>query len=272
MPKYLVTGASRGIGFEFIRQLSELPDSVVIGIVRDKVATEKRVLSELKRTNIHILEGDLLSYESLKKAAEDTAKITGGSLDYIIANAGLVSSYSEYSDVDELGENPGAFEKDILDSFKINAVGNIHLFNVFLPLIRRGKAKKVIAISSAMADVEMIRLYDVDAAAPYAISKAALNTAVAKFSARYRKERILFMSISPGVVDTGHINPADLPEQKSKGAMALAAKFAKIAPHFKGPITPEESVRSILAVIENASVDRGDGGSFVSQFGNKQWI
>ncbi|RYP83992.1 hypothetical protein DL769_001248 [Monosporascus sp. CRB-8-3] len=271
MPKYLVTGASRGIGFEFIRQLSEDPDSVVIGIVRDKEATEKRVQSELKRTNIHIIQGDLVSYESLTKAAEDTSKITGGSLDYLIANAGLVS-YSGFSDVEELGENPEAFEKDLLDSFNVNAVGNIHLFNVFLPLIRQGNAKKVIAISSGMADVELIRLYDVVISAPYAISKAALNTAVAKFSARYRNEGILFMSISPGVVDTGHVSPANLSEQKKKRAMEMTAKFAKMAPHFKGPITPEESVRSVLAVIENASVDRGDGGSFVSHLGNKQWL
>ncbi|RYP50201.1 hypothetical protein DL768_004222 [Monosporascus sp. mg162] len=272
MPKYLVAGASRGIGFEFIRQLSEHPDSVVIGIARDKEATEKRVQSEIKRTNIHILQGDLVSYESLKKAAEDTSKITGGSLDYLIANAAIMSSFSEFSDVDELGENPEAFEEDLLASFKVNAIGNIHLFNVFLPLIRQGNAKKVIAISSGMADAEMIRLYDVDIAAPYAISKAALNTAVAKFSARYRKEGILFMSISPGLVDTGKVNPADLPEQKRKGAMAMVAKFAEVAPHFKGPITPEESVRSVLAVIENASVENGDGGSFVSHFGNKQWL
>ncbi|RYP91057.1 hypothetical protein DL770_002830 [Monosporascus sp. CRB-9-2] len=272
MPKYLITGASRGIGFEFIRQLSEHPDSVVIGIVRDKEATEKRVQSELKRTNIHILQGDLVNYESLKKAAEDTSKITGGSLDYLIANAGAISSNSEFSDVDELAENPEAFEKDLLDSFKVNAIGNIHLFNLFLPLIRRGNSKKVIAISTGMADVEMVRLFDVDIAAPYAISKAGLNMAVAKFSARYRKEGILFMSISPGLVDTGNFNPADLPEQKRKAVLEMFAKFAEIAPHFKGPITPEESVRSVMAVIENASVDRGDGGSFVSHFGNKQWL
>lgn len=54
--------------------------------------------------------------------------------------------------------------------------------------------------------------------------------------------------------------------------MAMAAKFAAYAPDFKGPISPEESVSHIMAVIENASVERGDGGSYVSHFGNKQWI
>ena len=54
--------------------------------------------------------------------------------------------------------------------------------------------------------------------------------------------------------------------------MALAQKFVAYAPHFKGPITPEESVRMMMDVIEKASVKKGDGGAFVSQFGNKQWI
>lgn len=87
-------------------------------------------------------------------------------------------------------------------------MGTIHLFNVFMPLIRQGAAKKVIALTTGMADMEVVRQLDIDIAPPYAISKAALNTAVAKFSAQYRREGILFMSISPGVVDTGNVDPA----------------------------------------------------------------
>lgn len=54
--------------------------------------------------------------------------------------------------------------------------------------------------------------------------------------------------------------------------MEQAKKFIAYAPHFKGPITPEESVRMMMDVIEKASVENGDGGAFVSHFGNKQWI
>lgn len=52
--------------FEFLRQISKDPNSVVIGIVRNKEETEKRVAAEIKRSNIHILQGDLDDYESLK--------------------------------------------------------------------------------------------------------------------------------------------------------------------------------------------------------------
>jgi NAD(P)-dependent dehydrogenase (short-subunit alcohol dehydrogenase family) len=55
-----------------------------------------------------------------------------------------------------------------------------------------------------MSDVELVKDYDVYKAAPYSISKAALNLAVAKFHAEYRKQGLLFFGISPGVVDTGN--------------------------------------------------------------------
>jgi len=54
-----------------------------------------------------------------------------------------------------------------------------------------------------MAEVDLISEFEIDSAAPYSISKAATNAAVAKFHAQYKKENILFMSISPGYVDTG---------------------------------------------------------------------
>jgi NAD(P)-dependent dehydrogenase (short-subunit alcohol dehydrogenase family) len=102
------------------------------------------------------------------------------------------------------GNDPATLAKDLTDSFNINVVGNINLFNLFLPLIRIGSAKKVIAISTGMADLDLIAKYDVHMGGPYSISKAALNAAVAKYSAQSRKEGILFMAISPGLVETGH--------------------------------------------------------------------
>lgn len=85
-------------------------------------------------------------------------------------------------------------------------VGNIHLFNLYLPLLHNGRVKKAIVISSGMADNEWIKEYAIDNSAPYAISKAAVNTAVAKFDAAYAKDGILFMAICPGLVGTGHFD------------------------------------------------------------------
>jgi NAD(P)-dependent dehydrogenase (short-subunit alcohol dehydrogenase family) len=58
-------------------------------MVRSPAGTKAKV-AELKRPNIHIVQGDLNDYTSLESAVVATSKITGGSLDYLIANAALV--------------------------------------------------------------------------------------------------------------------------------------------------------------------------------------
>lgn len=88
--------------------------------------------------------------------------------------------------------------------FQTNATGNIHLFNLFLPLVLKGKVKKVIAISSGHGDLDFINQMEIEQSALYSAPKAALNVIVAKFSAQYKKDGVLFVSISPGMVDVGH--------------------------------------------------------------------
>lgn len=89
-----------------------------------------------------------------------------------------------------------------MDHFKVNTIGAIHLFNLFLPLILKGNAKKVIAISSCMGDLDYAREIELYQSGPYSLSKTALNMAMVKFSAQYREQGVLFMNICPGVVAT----------------------------------------------------------------------
>ena len=121
------------------------------------------------------------------------------------------------------GEQPEGLENDLIDSFKSNVVGNIHLFNLYLPLILKGRVKKVIAISSGMADHEITLKYSLDSSAPYSISKAAMNTAVVKFSTQYGKDGVLFFSICPGTVNTGHWDNRKnhVPLQSLDGALTV---------------------------------------------------
>jgi NAD(P)-dependent dehydrogenase (short-subunit alcohol dehydrogenase family) len=88
--------------------------------------------------------------------------------------------------------------------FQTNVVGNIHLFNLFLPLVTKGKVKKIITISSGHADLDLINDFEIEISALYSASKAAMNVIVAKFNAQYKKDGVLFVSISPGAVEVGH--------------------------------------------------------------------
>ncbi|KAK3374750.1 hypothetical protein B0H63DRAFT_480835 [Podospora didyma] len=273
MPSYFITGAARGIGYEFIRQYSSDPNNTVIGTVRDKAATIKKISedAELKsRSNIHILEADITNYDALKNAAAETATITGGSLDYIIANAGIVTMFDAYDPIGALGDRPDEITKTLRLLFETHVIANVHLFNLLMPLILHGKAKKVILISSGFADPVFTAEFDITPGSLYASTKAAANMIVAKYSAQYKKDGVLFLAVCPGMVEVGHYKDAT-PEQIANVG-GLVTKFKEYSTRFSGPITPEESVSAVRSVIANASIEKGNAGDFLSHFGTKTWL
>jgi NAD(P)-dependent dehydrogenase (short-subunit alcohol dehydrogenase family) len=54
-----------------------------------------------------------------------------------------------------------------------------------------------------VGDLDLTNQCESDVGPFYSASKAALNIIVAKFNAEYKKEGILFLSISPGLVEVG---------------------------------------------------------------------
>ncbi|KAJ5569438.1 uncharacterized protein N7459_008868 [Penicillium hispanicum] len=272
MSVYVITGVSKGIGFELVKQISEDAKNLVVGLVRDKTATQKKVAAELgDRSNIHILHADLTSYASLKQADVDTASIIGErGIDYLVANGAFPSHFDAYDPIGTLGDKFEELEKVSSKLFQTNVVGNINLFNLFLPHVMKSQVKKVITISSGHGDLDFINNLEIETSALYAASKAAMNIIVAKFNAQYKKEGVLFVSISPGVVEVGHFANAT-PEQIQR-LSGFMGKLSTYAPHFKGPIPVDEAIRTLRSTWEKVSIDSGYGGAFISQSGNKQWL
>ena len=263
MPSYAIIGASRGIGYAFLQHLSKDSSNTMIGTVRKPQPTLEQVKNE-GLSNVHILPGDLTSYESLLSAAETTSTLVpDGVLDYLIINGAYLSNISAERFLTEFTSDYATLLQDLHMNLTTNAIGPINAINAFLPLLLKSPIKKVIAISSGMADNDLATQYSIWESTPYAMSKAALNTAIAHYDAKYRKDGVLFLSMCPGAVDTG---------DKMPPGSELPMKFASYAPNFKGPITPEESVKAMLDVIEKANVNNGFGGAYVSHFGNKQWL
>jgi hypothetical protein len=60
-------------------------------------------------------------------------------------------------------------------------------------------------------------------------------------------------------------------EEELEGVKQMISAFKVYAPDFEGPITPEKSVDMVMKVVDEASVEKS-GGSFVSHYGNKQWL
>lgn len=61
------TNLSQPKQWELLRQLSSDSSNTIIGIVRNKSATQEKMKEELpERTNIHIVEADITGYTALK--------------------------------------------------------------------------------------------------------------------------------------------------------------------------------------------------------------
>lgn len=93
-------------------------------------------------------------------------------------------------------------EDDFLESFRVNTLGFVNVVHAFLPLVRSGTVKKVLNLSTGVADLELLHITGHDFGAPYAASKAAANVVVAKYGSALKGEGILFLSVSPGYVLT----------------------------------------------------------------------
>ncbi|KAF1979173.1 NAD(P)-binding protein [Bimuria novae-zelandiae CBS 107.79] len=274
MSSYVVVGASRGIGWGFVEYLSADASNTVVGIVRNSGPTIERVKSEFPdRKNITILQADLDDETSLQKAAADTAKITGGSLDYLIGVAAYLPMYDQLDGPAYLlSQGHEDFAKQFHQYMNTNVLAQIFLYEAYLTLLLKGKAKKVLSLSSAMGDLDLNREQEMVHAILYSTSKAALNMVNVKYGVQYKKDGVLFLSICPGFVLTDTYNNL-LPEQKEKAA-PIIAKFYAYAPNFAGKTyTPVESVQKMLSVLEKCSIENGDSGKYLSHLGtNKRWL
>ncbi len=61
-------------------------------------------------------------------------------------------------------------------------------------------------------------------------------------------------------------------EEEGQGAMAMFQKFKDYSPTFQGPTKPEDSVKSVLALVNKATVDSGYAGIFISHTEGKPYL
>ncbi|KAJ4175026.1 hypothetical protein NW754_005446 [Fusarium falciforme] len=262
MPSYAITGASKGIGSEFVRQLSQHPSNTVFAIVRDPELPKLKSLAE--PSNVHLIKGDVTNPASIIEAASRVSELSGGKLDVLIHN-------SNANDMETIAYSPSQVPFDVdatkkfFDlSFHTAIYGGLWTTNAFLPLIEKGTDKKIIHISSGMADIDLIRKAGISHTLAYAVAKAGMNVQVAKYAAELAPKGIKTLALSPGWVDT-YEGPLPKPAEVVQIVEALKAQFVKVDPELNGQITPEESVTKQLQVIANLNEETS--GSFMSHRG-----
>ena len=181
----LVTGASSGIGAVTALHLKAL------GF--DTYAAARRLdrMEPLKRKDIHVLELDLTSDASIKKAFDQVATEAGG-VDVLVNNAG----YGLYGSVEEVPLDQARRQ------FEVNLFGLGALTQLVIPHMREQRSGKIVNISS-IGGV---------AASPYGGWYHATKFAVEGFSSSLRQELnpfgVAVVIVRPGGVNTEWRTPA----------------------------------------------------------------
>ena len=156
---------------------------MIFALVRNTTSSSELTELATSNPNVHIVLGDLNSLPQLQEAAKTVSSITGGSLDVLINNAAYLDTSalallpSQLSDAEHLENVKDAIGKSV----ESNVFGAIYVTNSFLPLIERGNEKKIIHISTGMADTDLILQSGIAGSVPYSASKAMLNSIVAKY-------------------------------------------------------------------------------------------
>lgn len=94
--------------YAFVKQLASDPANVVVGIVRDIAATEKKLIEDGIK-NVRVYKADITDLPALKTAAADIQGTVGG-IDYLIANAAFVSGVTSLRNLSDLFDSPLSFE------------------------------------------------------------------------------------------------------------------------------------------------------------------
>lgn len=196
----IVTGANRGIGLEFVRQLLARGDRVVAGCRHPGKATALNALAGHYPGHLHVLPLDVAAEKSRAEFARELPLVCP-QIDVLINNAGVLHQGERFGHLSEA---------NLEDTFRINTAAPLLLTQTLAPQLAAGA--RVANISSQLGSLENTRVFGTPS---YNISKAALNMAT-RLSAWALAERgIVCVALHPGWVQTdmggegAQIAPAD---------------------------------------------------------------
>ena len=201
MPSYVVIGASRGLGYEWLHTLSADKANTVIGLARTPATVEAKLAAD-KISNVHMVQADMVDHKSLTAAADKVATLTNGCVDYLIVNGAYQNPKDAAITPVGFTGNEELLREEMKQHLDVNVVGVIFAINAFLPLVRQSSIKKITVLSSGMGDPEFVTKAGIPFSVAYSATKAALNLIVIKYSIELKEEGIILLALSPGMVDT----------------------------------------------------------------------
>ena len=193
MPTVLVTGASRGIGLEFVRQYAEQGWSVLACCRNPGSARELQHLASAREAvHVHALDvSDLAAIDEL------AGELFGRSIDVLLNNAGL---YGPRPGVDhDPGQLFGHMDYSKWQQlFAVNTLAPFKMAEAFVEHVAASEQKKIVSLTSRMASIaESSGSFHA-----YRTTKAALNMAMTSLARDLAPRGIRIGLYSPGWVRT----------------------------------------------------------------------
>lgn len=212
MTHALVTGANRGLGLEFTRQLLARGERVVATCRQPGRALDLTRLAGEHPGHLTVLPLTLPEPRSIAELVREVEALDLR-IGLLINNAGLLVS----------GERFGAIEaKALRDSFAANAEGPFLLAQALAP--RLAAKARVVNLSTSLGSIGGTdSLYSPS----YAISKAALNMASRLLSIALGAQGAVVVALSPGWVRTD-MGGANAPLSASDSVAAMLAVIDRL--------------------------------------------
>jgi NAD(P)-dependent dehydrogenase (short-subunit alcohol dehydrogenase family) len=201
----LVTGANRGLGLEFVRQLLARGDRVVATCRQPGKATALNALAGEHPGRLHVLPLDVADPRAIAELVRELLLLDNDDerdrIDLLVNGAGVLHSGERFGSVSAV---------NLDDSFRTNAMGPFLLTQALAPRLADGA--RVANITSQLGSIANTTRFGTPS---YDISKAAQNMATALLAAALRERGMVVVALHPGWVQTdmggagANVTPAD---------------------------------------------------------------
>jgi NAD(P)-dependent dehydrogenase (short-subunit alcohol dehydrogenase family) len=194
----LITGATRGIGFETARQLASTGVHVLLAGRDRSKAVEASLKLQSEGLPVEAIALDVTKPESIATAAQEIAQ-KHGKLDILVNNAGVFR--------DDMELKPSEQSLAIWrETFDTNVFGVVAATQAFLPLLKLAPAARIVNVSSILGSVAANAdpaspIYDFKVPA-YNVSKSAVNAWTVQLAHELRDTGIKVNAVHPGSVKT----------------------------------------------------------------------
>ena len=181
----LITGANRGLGLEFAKQLAARGHTI-IGACR---APDHADAGELRGIAKRVVACDVASQASVDAMAKE---LKGTAIDMLINNGALNPDDGRLADLDMAR---------VEQVVSVNSVGQVRVMQALLPNLRKGDGKKIASISSDLGSISGVTDESIGYYA-YRAGKAALNMFNACIGHELKPEGFTCLALHPGWVRT----------------------------------------------------------------------